>query len=65
MVGLHQDIRAHSDALLFFFLSFRSSLAVNVNSPTMHSILVPVRGGVAIVSALDDPLDLDPLESPG
>lgn len=65
MVGLHQDIRAHSDALLFFFLSFRSSLAVNVNSPLMHSILVPVWGRVAIVSALDDPLDLDPLESPG
>ena len=65
MVGLHQDIRAHSDALLFFFLSFRSSLAVNVNSPLKHSTLVSVGGIVAIVSALDDPLDLDPLESPG
>ena len=65
MVGLHQDIRAHSDALLFLSFPFRSSLAVDVNNPLMHSILVPVGGIVAIVSALDDPLDLDPLESPG
>ena len=65
MVGLHQDTRAHSDALLFLSFTFLSSLAVNVNSPLMHSTLVSVGGIVAIVSALDDPLDLDPLESPG
>ena len=65
MVGLHQDTRAHSDALLFLSFTFLSSLAVNVNSPLKHSTLVSVGGIVAIVSALDDPLDLDPLESPG